>query len=66
MPANNHPVLFKVTAFVTRIVQQQTEHLLFRHTNAGIQLPAGMVEEGELPEQAVVREVAEEPGVKEV
>jgi len=58
------PVLFKVTAFVTRNFQQHKELLLFRHPNAGIQLPSGTVEEDELPEQAVLREVAEETGVK--
>jgi 8-oxo-dGTP pyrophosphatase MutT (NUDIX family) len=63
IPTNNQTVLFKVTAFVTRIVQQQTELLLFRHPNAGIQFPAGTVEEGELPERAVLREVAEETGI---
>lgn len=39
------------------------ELLLFMHPNAGIQFPAGTVEEGELPEQAVLREVAEKTGI---
>lgn len=66
MLTTENPVLFTVTAFVTRPLQRQPELLLFRHPNAGIQFPAGTVEEGELPEQAVLREVAEETGVSSV
>jgi ADP-ribose pyrophosphatase YjhB (NUDIX family) len=54
--------LHKVTAFVTR----GEALLLFRHPQAGIQLPAGTVEEGEGPAEAVLREVAEETGLTEV
>ncbi len=56
-------VLEKVTAFVTRSGPTGQELLLFRHPHAGIQLPAGTVEEGETPEQAVLREAMEETGL---
>lgn len=55
--------LEKVTAFITRAGPAGRELLLFRHPNAGIQLPAGTVEVGETPEQAVLREAAEESGL---
>ena len=41
--------------------------LVFRHTEhpeAGIQVPAGTVEEGELPVAAVIREAREETGLE--
>ena len=41
------------------------ELLVFRHPLAGIQVPAGTVEFGEAPEQAVIREVAEESGIRQ-
>jgi 8-oxo-dGTP pyrophosphatase MutT (NUDIX family) len=50
----------KVTAFVVR---DDRDLLLFEHSYAGIQIPAGTVEEGERPEAAALREVAEETGV---
>jgi len=56
----------KVTAFVTRPHGAGHDLLLFEHPNAGIQLPAGSVEEGEDPQNAVVREVAEETGLTAV
>ena len=49
--------LEKVTAFVTRPRTTGTELLLFRHPNAGIQLPAGTVDLSESPVEAVLREV---------
>jgi 8-oxo-dGTP pyrophosphatase MutT (NUDIX family) len=57
--------LAKVTAFVTRQAAGG-EMLLFRHPYAGVQFPAGTVEEGETLEQAVLREVAEETGLENV
>jgi 8-oxo-dGTP pyrophosphatase MutT (NUDIX family) len=53
----------KVTAFITRPSQDGHDLLLFQHPHAGIQVPAGTVENGETPQQAVVREAAEETGL---
>jgi 8-oxo-dGTP pyrophosphatase MutT (NUDIX family) len=59
-------VLGKVTAFVTRETTGGRELLVFRHPNAGVQLPAGTIEPGESPEDAVLREVWEETGLTSV
>lgn len=56
-------MLEKVTAFVTRSGPQGDELLMFKHPNAGFQIPAGTVEAGESPEEAVCREAAEETGL---
>jgi 8-oxo-dGTP pyrophosphatase MutT (NUDIX family) len=53
----------KVAAFVIRRTPGGAELLLFEHPYAGIQLPAGTVEEGETAEQAACREAAEETGL---
>ena len=55
-------VIEKVTAFVTRPTEAGLELLLLEHPFAGIQIPAGTVED-ETPEEAVLREVAEETGI---
>jgi 8-oxo-dGTP pyrophosphatase MutT (NUDIX family) len=55
-------VIEKVTAFVTRPAVEGLELLLLEHPYAGIQIPAGTVED-ETPEEAVLREVAEETGI---
>lgn len=55
--------LEKVTAFITRESQDRHDLLLFEHPNAGIQIPAGTVEGDETPQEAVLREVAEETGL---
>lgn len=57
-------VVEKVTAFITRERTGVKELLLFKHPTAGIQIPAGTVEEGETPEKAVKREVYEETGLR--
>ena len=57
-------VLEKVTAFVIRDGELGQELLVFKHPTAGIQLPAGTVEPGELPERTVLREVLEETGLE--
>lgn len=59
-------VLGKVTAFVTRETPYGGELLVFRHPNAGVQLPAGTIEPGESPEDAVLREVKEETDLSSV
>ena len=59
-------VVKKVTAFITRERNGVEELLLFKHPTAGIQIPAGTVEEGETPETAVRREVHEETGLRVV
>lgn len=56
-------VLEKVTAFVTRSGALGNDLLLLEHPFGGIQIPAGTVEEGEAPEDAVCREAAEETGL---
>ena len=59
-------VIEKVTAFVTRERDGVRELLVFKHPKAGIQIPAGTVEDGENPETAVKREVYEETGLQTV
>jgi 8-oxo-dGTP pyrophosphatase MutT (NUDIX family) len=56
-------IVEKVTAFITRRSTEGRDLLLFEHPNAGIQIPAGTVEKGEMPEEAVLREAAEETGL---
>jgi 8-oxo-dGTP pyrophosphatase MutT (NUDIX family) len=56
----------KVTAFVTRECNGVKEILLLRHPRAGVQIPAGTVEDGENHETAVKREVYEETGLRNV
>jgi 8-oxo-dGTP pyrophosphatase MutT (NUDIX family) len=62
---NRRRTVEKVSAFVTKDGELGPELLVFRHPLAGIQVPAGTVEFGETPEQAVIREVAEESGIKQ-
>jgi 8-oxo-dGTP pyrophosphatase MutT (NUDIX family) len=59
-------VLEKVTAFVTRGGLSGEELLLLEHPFAGVQIPAGTVEEGEAPEDAACREAAEETGLSRI
>lgn len=52
----------KVIAYIT----QKDKLLVFKHKNfqeAGIQVPAGTIEENEEPEKAVIRETMEETGL---
>lgn len=55
----------KVLAYITH----QQKLLVFSHPyeqEAGIQVPAGTIEEGETPEQAVLREAFEETGLTDL
>jgi 8-oxo-dGTP pyrophosphatase MutT (NUDIX family) len=52
----------KVTALITRPGPEGPELIVFDHGVAGIQLPAGTVEEGEPFDDAVMREAWEETG----
>ena len=57
-------VIQKVTAFIVREKNGIRELLVFKHPTAGIQIPAGTVEEGEDIETAVKRETYEETGLQ--
>ncbi len=57
------PISHKVVAYVTH----RDRLLVFRHTEypeAGIQVPAGTMEPGEAPDEAVLREALEETGLE--
>jgi 8-oxo-dGTP pyrophosphatase MutT (NUDIX family) len=56
--------LHKVTAFVTRLgADGRPDLLVMQHPTAGVQLPAGTVEEHEPVVEAAFRELAEETGL---
>lgn len=59
-------IVQKVTAFIVRERGGVKEVLVFKHPTAGIQIPAGTVEESEDLEAAVKREVYEETGLRSV
>ena len=56
----------KVAALILRENEEQKELLTFKHPTAGRQLPAGTVEENELPETALLREIKEEAGLTRI
>jgi ADP-ribose pyrophosphatase YjhB (NUDIX family) len=56
----------KVTTFVTRGRGAAAELLVFWHSGAGTQVPAGTVEDGEDFEAAACREVVEETGLADL
>jgi 8-oxo-dGTP pyrophosphatase MutT (NUDIX family) len=56
-------IIEKATAFITRPSQDGYDLLLFKHPYAGVQIPAGTVEDDETPAEAVIREAAEETGL---
>ena len=57
-------IVQKVTAFIVRENNGVKELLVFKHPTAGIQIPAGTVEEDEDLETAVKRETEEETGLR--
>ena len=59
-------IIQKVTAFIVRERNGVKELLVFKHPTAGVQIPAGTVEEGEDIETAVKREVYEETGLQSI
>lgn len=58
----------KAVAYITRRVAHNVQVAVFEHdkewSEAGLQVPAGTIDEGETPETAVVREAEEESGLK--
>lgn len=62
---SDKPKKRKVLAYVTK----ENNLLVFKHTDfpdAGVQVPAGSIEEGEEPINAALREVYEESGLRNV
>lgn len=57
-------IVQKVSAFIVRERGGVKELLVFKHPTAGVQIPAGTVEEGEDIETAVIRETYEETGLR--
>jgi 8-oxo-dGTP pyrophosphatase MutT (NUDIX family) len=62
----NKITLEKVTSFILRQGPGGPDLLLFEHPSAGIQIPAGTVEEGEDPQTAALREGGEESGLSDL
>ncbi|WP_279620723.1 NUDIX domain-containing protein [Priestia megaterium] len=61
-------MITKVMAYITRFNGHHTELLVYKHKDypeAGVQVPAGTVEEGETIEEALYREIKEESGLME-
>ena len=54
----------KVCPVVLRETTGRRQLLVFRHPLAGTQLVKGMLEAGERPEEALLRELAEESGIE--
>lgn len=59
------PDVRKAFAYITRNTARGTEVLVFAHVEpeSGIQVPKGTIEQGETPEEAVLREAYEETGL---
>ncbi len=59
-------VLYKVVAYITREKDGLRQLLVFKHRDypdAGVQVPAGTIEDGESVEAALVREIEEKSGL---
>lgn len=56
----------KVSAFITQERNGKKMLLVFKHPTAGVQIPAGSVEEGEYIETTALRETYEETGLQHV
>lgn len=56
----------KVVAFIIRKKKDIPQLLVFSHPSAGIQVPAGTVEENEALEKALLREIKEETGLSKL
>jgi 8-oxo-dGTP pyrophosphatase MutT (NUDIX family) len=56
-------IIHKAAACLVRRGTAGPELLVFRHPLAGVQIPKGSVQPGELPADAALRELAEESGV---
>jgi 8-oxo-dGTP pyrophosphatase MutT (NUDIX family) len=57
-------VVGKATSFITRESEHGCDWALFEHLYAGIQIPAGTVQEEETPAEAAMREAQQETGLK--
>lgn len=59
------PIIEKAYGYITRMKNGQPQVLVFQHPvkEAGIQIPKGTVKHGELPIDAVTREMQEETGI---
>ena len=55
----------KAAPCLVRSTESGPELLVFRHPLAGVQIPKGTVEADEAPDEAALRELAEETGVVE-
>jgi 8-oxo-dGTP pyrophosphatase MutT (NUDIX family) len=58
--------IHKVCPVVLRSSEGVREILVFRHPVAGVQLVKGSIESGETPQNAALRELAEESGITSV
>ncbi|MDG5471316.1 NUDIX domain-containing protein [Jeotgalibacillus sp. ET6] len=58
----------KAYGYVTRVKEGKTQVLVFQHPipEAGIQIPKGTVQAGESTHHAVIREIEEETGLRNV
>lgn len=58
----------KAYGYVTRTIEGIPHVLVFQHSikEAGMQIPKGTVESGENPYDAVIREMEEETGLKNI